>query len=294
MVDSVQLDHLVNLAMQSSDKQHMRPVIEKELLHYDILFALDQAGLLDQLTFQGGTALRLCYGLERFSEDLDFAGGRDFNSKQLLEIKSCLESYLGKRYGLSVNVKEPKDMLQDPVYAELKIDKWQVSITTAPNRKDIPKQRIKLEVANVPAYSRRPRSLLHNYDFLPDGYQDTLVLTESLDEIMADKLISLVNTVRYVRHRDIWDLRWLKQQGATINMEFVKNKIADYQIVDYLEKLDRRIASLSSVITGKPFYDELSRFIPTPVRERTLDKEKFLQFLSAEIEDLLESVKACF
>lgn len=43
----------------------MRPVIEKELLHYDILFTLDKAGLLSALTFQGGTSLRLCYGLPR-------------------------------------------------------------------------------------------------------------------------------------------------------------------------------------------------------------------------------------
>ena len=53
----------------------MRPVIEKEILHYDILFCLDQAGLLKDLVFQGGTCLRLCYGANRFSEDLDFAGG---------------------------------------------------------------------------------------------------------------------------------------------------------------------------------------------------------------------------
>ena len=59
-----------------------------------------------------------------------------------------------------------------------------------------------------------------NYDFLPDGYGDTLVLTEARDEIMADKLVSLVNTQRYVRHRDIWDLRWLKQQGAAVNSEW--------------------------------------------------------------------------
>ena len=32
---------LVELAMRAEGYAHMRPVIEKELLHYDILFALD-------------------------------------------------------------------------------------------------------------------------------------------------------------------------------------------------------------------------------------------------------------
>lgn len=291
MVDTIQLNDLVDLAMQANDRLHMRPVIEKELLHYDILYALDQANLLDPLTFQGGTALRLCYGLERFSEDLDFAGGKEFASAQLAEMKACLEDYLGKRYGLDVEVKEPKEMRKDPAYSEINIDKWQISVTTAPDRKDIPRQRIKLEVANVPAYSKNPRPLLNNYNFLPDGYQDTLVLTESMDEIMADKLISFLNTERYIRHRDLWDLRWLKQQGAQVNQQLIKNKVNDYQIENYPDKLDKRISELPSIVTSKAFSNEISRFIPVQTQERTLYKKKFLQFLAEEIADLLSIVK---
>ena len=63
---------LVELAMRTEGYLHMRAVIEKELLHYDLLFALDKYDLLDKLTFQGGTSLRLCYGAPRLSEDLDF------------------------------------------------------------------------------------------------------------------------------------------------------------------------------------------------------------------------------
>lgn len=74
---SESLDMLVERALQEGGRAHMRPVIEKELLHHDILFALDQAGLLEHLTFQGGTALRLCYGAQRFSEDLDFVVDRE-------------------------------------------------------------------------------------------------------------------------------------------------------------------------------------------------------------------------
>lgn len=66
--------------MRVKQFSHMRAVVEKELLHYDLLFVLDRGGLLDNLTFQGGTALRLCYGSSRLSEDLDFLGGKDFSS----------------------------------------------------------------------------------------------------------------------------------------------------------------------------------------------------------------------
>lgn len=290
MTDQVQLDYLVDLAMEINGYNHMRPVIEKELLHYDILYALDQGNFLDRLTFQGGTALRLCYGLERYSEDLDFAGGQAFASADLQEIKTCLEDYLGQRYGLEVSVKQPKQMREDPVYAEINVDKWQVSINTSPGRKDIPQQKIKLEVANIPAYSRKPRPLQRNYDFLPDGYQDTLVLTESLEEIMADKLISFVNTERYIRHRDIWDLNWLKQKGIEPNPELIQKKIIDYRVTDYQTKLENRRQALSKIIMGKAFSDELKRFIPMQVQVRTIQKEKFLHFLSSEIDMLFEAV----
>jgi len=270
----------------------MRPVIEKELLHYDILFGLDRDGLLDELTFQGGTALRLCYGSQRFSEDLDFAGGREFSRARVDGIRVCLEDYIGQRYGLEVRVREPAELANDPGYRGLHVDTWQISIITAPTRPDIPRQRIKLEIANVASYSRVPRSLNVNYDFLPDGYGDTLVLTETLDEIMADKLVSLVNTHGYVRHRDIWDLRWLKQQGATVNPEWVANKIEDYGISDYGVRLDDMRARLPEIVHGAAFANEISRFLPADALQRTLEKPKFLDFLAAEIDGLLGEVRA--
>lgn len=285
---------LVERAMLTEGMSHMRPVVEKELLHYDILFTLDNDGLLDNLTFQGGTSLRLCYGSSRFSEDLDFVGGKNLDTDSLLKMKTALENYLGKRYGLEVTIKEPKETAKDPEYQDIKINTWQISITTAPGRKDIPRQKIKIEIGNIPAYSRKPRAILLNYDFLPDGYSDTLIMTETLDEIMADKLISLANCQRYVRHRDIWDLRWLKQKGAKIIPEFIQAKINDYNIIDYANKLDEKIDSIDSIIQSKTFYLEMSRFIPMNIQKKTLLKENFKNFLADEVKTLLiETRKIC-
>ena len=291
MVDRAIFSELADRAMAQGGRGHMRPVIEKELLHYDILFGLERDGLLDEMTFQGGTALRLCYGSQRFSEDLDFAGGRDFSRDRVDGIKASLESYIGQRYGLELVIREPSDLVDQPGYRGLHVSTWQISIVTAPTRPDIPRQRIKLEVANIDAYSRIPRSLNRNYDFLPDGYGDMLVLTESLDEIMADKLVSLVNTQRYVRYRDIWDLRWLKQQGAKVKLEWVRNKITDYRIADYAAKLEQMRSQLPDIVRSRSFADEMSRFLPDEVQQRTLAKPKFLDFLATEVGGLLGEVR---
>lgn len=290
-IDQDNFAQLVNKAMQNEHVAHMRAVIEKELLHYDILFALEKGGFLDKLTFQGGTSLRLCYGGNRFSEDLDFAGGVDFSSTMLTDMKSCIEKYIGERYGLEVNVKEPKELREDPKYAELSIDKWQIAVVTSPERKDLPKQKIKVEVANIPAYTKEPLPLKANYDFLPDGYSDTLILTETLDEVMADKIISLPATTKYVRHRDIWDLAWLLQQGAKLNMELVNNKVADYKLEQYDELLANLLERIPELVTSEAFIEEMRRFLPTDVFDRTLALEKFQIYLKNTLLKLFKNVQ---
>ena len=44
----------------------------KEIIQEIVLCGLSRAGFFDKAAFYGGTALRIFYGLDRFSEDLDF------------------------------------------------------------------------------------------------------------------------------------------------------------------------------------------------------------------------------
>lgn len=291
-MNSADFQALVERAMQAGARTHMRPVIEKELLHYDILYALDEDGLLDQLTFQGGTALRLCYGSQRFSEDLDFVGGKDFAAAQLRSMKSCIEHHVGDRYGFEVSVTAPKESAPAAGHRKVQVHKWQIRVVTMPARRDLPKQMIKIEVANIPAYTREPQLLRQNYDFLPDGYADLIILVESLDEITADKLVSLVDCTAYVRHRDIWDLQWLRQQGAKLNAELVRRKLEDYGATQYAAKAERLIKRLPAIVAGKEFKDQMSRFIPLDVQGRTLLKEKFLTLLINETTQALRAAMA--
>lgn len=289
-INKENFDLLVDKAMLIPGRSNLRQVVEKELLHYDILFALDERGLLDKLIFQGGTSLRLCYGTQRMSEDLDFAGGKDFSKSQLLELNDCIEQYVSRRYDLKTIVKNPKEMSTTKQYQDIKVDVWQISVITAPKQSDIPRQRIKIEVASIPAYTKVPRALQVNYDFLPDGYSDVIINTESLEEIMADKIIAYV-CAKNIRHRDIWDLRWLVQQGMSPNIELINNKIRDYKISDYLERLQSTIDNLDHVISSKNFLDQMTRFLSTDTLQRTLYKDKFKEYLILELKSLFSTVQ---
>ncbi|MCJ7622975.1 MAG: nucleotidyl transferase AbiEii/AbiGii toxin family protein, partial [Anaerolineaceae bacterium] len=45
----------------------------KEIIQEIALLGLSRANFFDHAAFYGGTALRIFYGLDRFSEDLDFS-----------------------------------------------------------------------------------------------------------------------------------------------------------------------------------------------------------------------------
>lgn len=282
---------VVDHAMRDPELSGLRPVVEKELLHYDILFALDREGLLENLTFQGGTSLRLCHRAPRFSEDLDFVGGRNFVPSQLKEIRDCVESHISQRYLLDIRVKNPKEMREDATYFGVKTDRWQISVITNPGRPDLPQQKIKFEVANVPAYTSELRSPMRNYNMLPDGYDDILIGTETLDEILADKIVSLAACTTYKRHRDIWDLQWLALKGAKVRPDLISNKIEDYGIEDYEDLLDQRIESIEATVASREFTSEMSRFIAPAARRGSFDKPGFTAYLGREVRDLLADAK---
>lgn len=290
-MDKQDFNQLVELAMSRPGLGAMRPVVEKEILHYDIFHVLNVCGFLKDLVFQGGTSLRLCRGSKRFSEDLDFAGGRDFSPERMRKLTESIEEHIGHRYGLKVTVKEPKAGRDSSDPENIRVDRWQVSVETSPGRRDLPQQRVKLEIANVPAHTRELAPLRSNYDFLP-GYNAILVPCETMGEVMADKVLAFPASVKNIRHRDIWDLAWLTQQGVKLDPALVLKKIKDYGVQDYPELLNSAIERLPEIAMSKAFKDQMSRFIDADSFKANLGNDLFLEYLSNTVGDLFQDMKA--
>ena len=254
-IDFKTLSDRVTLAVD----RHLIPVAEKEIFHQDILFALGEAGLLSGLVFHGGTALRLCYGGVRYSEDLDFAGGRDFDPASMQDMKEVIEAHLSARYGLLNVVKGPKSTAGTGADG-IAVHKWMVSIDTAPKRPDIPRQRIKLEVADVSACTSETLPILNPYPNALPGYGRLLVNAESLPEIMADKLLSLTS-LKYPRYRDIWDLAWMHQNRVSPDGALMTAKLAEYRVSDFGERIERVQANVRELTNSEGYAQAMGRFL---------------------------------
>lgn len=276
-----------DLAMRDENVAGLRPVIEKELLHYDILQALSEEGVLKDLCFQGGTALRLCHGGVRYSEDLDFSGGPEFTRERAGDIAGAVERRIGQRYGLPVSVKPPKETQRsgpDPV----RVSTWSIRIETVPERRNMPTQRIKIDIDTTRSHTRERLLPRLNYDFLPAGYGEMILPVQSRTEIMSNKVISLSASMGQggrPRYRDVWDLRWLSQSNVAPEVNMIREKAVEHGIGDLLALLEGAIGLLPGVVESDAFRAEMSRFLPMNVRRSTVERPEWMSVLTRSVSE---------
>lgn len=257
-------DHLVDEAlMKRPELSTLRMVVEKELLHHDILRVLHDANILSKLTFIGGTCLRACYGSPRLSEDLDFTGGINFHRDQLPKIGHILVSDLKKKYGLNTEISEPTREIGNT-------DTWRLKLQTRPGRRDLPNQRINIDICAIPSYQIKPSTLLNPYQ-VEMGTSGLILQTESREEIFADKLIAFALRPNKLKYRDLWDLVWLFQQGLKPAFEIIPKKIQDHHtdISSFFSSFTNRCELLQNdPKLAIEFAKEMQRFLPRNLQEQ--------------------------
>ncbi len=274
-------DQLVDEALKSrADLTTLRPVVEKELLHHDILRELGEAGMLSSLTFIGGTCLRACYGSVRLSEDLDFTGGSEFRRSDLTELASVLTTRLQTRYALPVSVSEP-------VKTEGKVSTWKLTIETRPGQKHLPAQRIHLDICAIPSHDPRPMMLRNLYG-VDLGTSGLILQAQSREEILADKVIALAFRENRIKNRDLWDIGWLVQQGVELPARLIQLKVRDHQRDDaeFVDLLQTRLQGLKhQPEMREDFIKEMRRFLPAATVRDTVEKETYWNYLVQVIEE---------
>jgi len=280
-------DSLVDEALRNQKNlAPLRNVVEKELLHHDILRVLSQAGLLTQLTFMGGTCLRTCYGSNRLSEDLDFSSKVDFSPESLAAMAEVLVQSLERKYGLAVEVSEPKREMGN-------VHTWKIKVETRPGHRNLPAQRINIDVCTIPSHRPRSMVLLNPYQ-VEMGTGGLILQAESREEIFADKLVAFALRPNRIKYRDVWDMGWLHQQGVKFPCDLLPAKLMDRQVDQqyFLETLQERCKSLGEdpeILAG--FRSEMKRFLPTAVVSQTVVLPEFWNYLTGILTDLCNQAR---
>lgn len=274
-------DQLVDEALRShADHAVLRPVVEKELLHHDILREMSAAGMLAGLTFIGGTCLRACYGSPRLSEDLDFTGGAGFRREDLAGLAGVLTERISTRYDLPVRVSEPQQTAG-------RVSTWKMIIETRPEQRHLAAQRIHLDICALPSYDVRPLTLRNLYE-VDLGTSGLILRAESREEILGDKLVALAFRENRLKNRDLWDIAWLTQRGVELPADLIPRKVRDHGSNDeeFRSRLSERMEHLGTAAARAGFLHEMRRFLPAATVEQTLRNEDYWQWLRGVVAEL--------
>ncbi len=165
----------------------MQDLIKQEQFEIEVLDRLKSGKFLDKLVFTGGTMLRLCYGLNRFSVDLDFWLNKEINLKAYF---TRLKEFLSKYY----TIRDAEDKFYTLLF-EIKSENYPRSLKI-----EIRKKAEKIKTETSIAYSK---------------YSNTQVLvrTLSLQEVMKSKIEAFLSRKEI---RDVFDIEFLLKRGTEL------------------------------------------------------------------------------
>ena len=237
------IDHfeqILKFSQQLALPQDKKLGILREYLQLKFIYHLYALKDSQQLSFVGGTSLRLLQDLPRFSEDLDF----DNLGLSRIEIQSLVKTVVSQfgKDNLEVEFKEVKKGAKN--YYELRfINLLQpLGLTTDPRQKLM----IKIDYANYWQGQTPEVRLVNKYGLIQR------VVTNSLNQLLCQKLTAYVQRRRTML-RDVYDCVWLFAQGARLDKAFLeKNQLGE--VVELAQvKLSKEGIRANDLKRLKPF-----------------------------------------
>lgn len=199
----------------------------REILQEIALLGLWRSKFFEKAAFYGGTSLRILYGLDRFSEDLDFSLLEPLPDFELAGYSTALEKEL-KAFGFDVRVEQKNKSVATAVQsAFLKADTVNQLLVIQAGA-DIARQippgqviRIKLEVDTDPpgGFATESRYLLQPLPFSVRSY--------TLPDLFAGKMHALLcrRWKNRVKGRDWYDLVWYCARYPQLHLAHLEQRM---------------------------------------------------------------------
>lgn len=212
----------------------------KEVVQEIVLCGLSRAGFFQPAAFYGGTALRIFYGLDRFSEDLDFSLKAPDANFDLAVYLPTLEKEV-RSYGLNFKIEAKEKSVDSGVKsAFLKgntkehILMFYADERLAPSIVASKLIKVKFEVdTNPPAFATFERK----YRLLPIPYEINLY---DMPSLFAGKIHAVIcrSWKTRVKGRDLYDYVFYLSRGTGVNIRHLEARLAQS---DFIEA-DRKIS----------------------------------------------------
>ena len=223
----------------------------KEIVQEIVLCGLSRGGFFKEAAFYGGTALRIFYGLDRFSEDLDFSLITQNPDFDLTKYFPYIENET-KSLGLNFNVTEKIKSVDSNIKSAFLKGNTKEHILSfyedSEDSKFINKEeaiRIKFEVDINPPTGATYET---KFGLLPSPYQVRLY---DLQSLFAGKIHACLcrNWKSRVKGRDFYDYIFFLSIGAKVNLENLKAKLVQSKFIN--EDYDLTIDNLKALLNER-------------------------------------------
>jgi len=206
----------------------------KEIMQEIVLCGLSRAGFFRKAAFYGGTALRIFYGLDRFSEDLDFSLEIPDPSFDIASYFPVLEKEVNS-FGLHVEISEKKKAKDSNIRsAFVKGSTKEHLLMFFPDEQfagsmannEIVKIKFEVDV-NPPQYA----SFEHKYRLLPAPYEVNLY---DMPSLFAGKIHAVLARAwkNRIKGRDLYDYVFYLSRNAPVNLPYLRQRLIDSGTID--------------------------------------------------------------
>ncbi|HEV7379862.1 MAG TPA: nucleotidyl transferase AbiEii/AbiGii toxin family protein, partial [Dyadobacter sp.] len=257
----------------------------REIMQEVALAGLYRKGFFEKAAFYGGTALRIFYGLDRYSKDLDFSlldVNPDFSINAYLAAISDEFEALGMHVSIREKQKTKQSSIDSAFLKSEKICRELVleSIVSQHGLGQIANIKIKLEVDTMPPlhFQTEERLVLKPFSFYVKCF--------SLPDLFAGKMHALLfrKWKNNVKGRDWYDLEWYIRKGVSLDLKHFLARArdsGDWENEDVTQQeLQLLLSNKIDEVNFGRIKDDIRRFIPD---ERVLDiwtAEYFHQLIS--------------
>ena len=255
----------------------------KEYIQYLVLQFIYNHPQYKQLVFKGGSCLRICYGLPRLSEDLDFDyEAKRFSGRFLPDVEKYLSDEIRSKYFSPLETK-----IQSTTRLYLKFPFLYKLGLAEKSESDKLYVKIEIEDAILPeaSFALTPVSKL-GFNFMAYHYD--------LPTLMSGKLHALLNRLWFkgekneidMKGRDFYDLYWFLQNNIKLNWRSLK-KITT--VKNEKELKTTLIERISKTVTPQKLTYDLKNFLPDSVFVSDFSKN-YLELTKKMIEEYDEKL----
>lgn len=259
----------------------------KEIIQEIALAGLSRGGFFEKAAFYGGSCLRIFYGLNRFSEDLDFALLKKDPSFKLTDYFPTLKKEFSS-YGIEINVLEKEKNSNSEIQsAFIKGNTLILMMSFFPTnddtRKIISNQMIKIKF-EVDTDNPEGWITETNFRMLPAPYE-VKVFDEST--LFAGKIHAIIcrNYKSHVKGRDYYDYLFYIGKGARVNLKYLESKLKNTGAIAQnekltLEKVKEILKTRFETIDYESAKDDVSNFVNDKNILKLWKKELFISTLN--------------